>query len=366
MEKRIRNIFSKIDKNLDIILIKNSSHPFIDDNFFYVTGLHKGLFEGSVAVLYDDGSLDLVVSELEAESARKAKLPLHVYTDHKEFVSILQKLTSSYTTIGLNYAGISHAEFYTLHDIISHPTFIDVSKQLMDARLVKDQLEIKTIRKACNISDSVMKKIPDLLFEGIKEYEIAAEIEHHMLKLGADSPAFETISSFNKNTAEPHYSHGNVELQKGDFTLFDFGARFQKYNSDITRTYVFGKAEKKQIEMYETVLAAQQIGFDTITPGVTGNDVHTKVQNYIDNTQFKGRFIHSTGHSLGIAVHDGSKGLSTNSPVILKENMVFTVEPGIYIPGYGGVRIEDDILVKKDGFELLTQSSNKFIEISRE
>ncbi len=363
MKKRVKNIFNHTKKNLDAILIKNSTHPFIDDNFFYVTGLTKGIFEGSLVVLYPDGTLDIVVSELEAESANKSNSPLHIYNDREDFKAIVKKLASSFKKVGINYSGLSHTDFCKLKDMLPKSQFVDVADELTKARLVKDKQEIQQIKKACNISDAVMKKIPDLLHEGMYEYEIAAEIEYHMQKLGADHPAFETISSFNKNTAEPHYSHGDTRLKKGDFTLFDFGACVQKYNSDITRTFVFGKAKKKQKEMYETVHAAQQIAFDMIKLGVTGDEVHNAVQTYIDKTKFKGCFIHSTGHSLGLAVHDGGMGLSPKSNVVLKENMVFTVEPGVYIPGFGGIRIEDDIIVKKDGLERLTKCSREFTEI---
>ena len=115
--------------------------------------------------------------------------------------------------------------------------------------------------------------------------------------------------------------------------------------------------------MYDTVLKAQQVGINKIKPGVKTCDVHNAVSSYIDSTKFKGCFIHSTGHSLGLAVHDGGAHFSIDSDVILQENMVLTVEPGVYIPGFGGVRIEDDILVKKDGVEVLTHSSKKLIEI---
>jgi Xaa-Pro dipeptidase len=114
--------------------------------------------------------------------------------------------------------------------------------------------------------------------------------------------------------------------------------------------------------MYETVLQAQQIAFQAIKPGMKASDVHQAVQSYIDSTKFKGRFIHSTGHGLGLAVHDGP-GLSPDNVMELKENMVLTVEPGVYLPGFGGVRIEDDIVVKKDGLELLTKSSRDFQEL---
>lgn len=361
LKNRAKKIFSTVQKNLDAIVIKNATHPFIDDNFFYITGLDKGIFEGSVVIVYPDGILDLIVSELEAESASKAEAQIYVYKNKNDMINIIKKLSSSLENIGVNYTKITYGDFKKLKSMFSKSKFTDVSQALIKARLVKDKIEINLIKKACNLSDKVMDKIPDILYEGMCEYEIAAEIDYLMQKLGADKPAFETISSFNKNTAEPHYSHGDNKLKKGDFTLFDFGSSIKKYNSDITRTFVFGKADKKQKEMYNTVISAQEEGFKFIKSGVKTNEVHNIVSSYINKTKFKGRFIHSTGHALGLAVHDGAS-FGPDSTVLLRENMVFTVEPGIYIPNFGGVRIEDDIVVKKNGIELLTNSS-KFLEI---
>ncbi len=362
-EKRIKNIFNNLKREPDAIIIKNSSEPYIDDNFFYVTGLDKGLFEGSVAALHPTGKVDIIISELEAESAKKSNANLNIYKNGEEFNEFFKNTLSPLKNIGLNFSGISHRDFCRIKDRCPNSEFVDVSEAFAKARLIKDEFEIKTIKEACNITDKVMKMIPDILHEGIHEFEIAAEINYLMQKNGADESAFKTISSFGKNTAEPHYSHGNYRLKSGDFTLFDFGARFRKYNSDMTRTFVFGKASKEQKDMYETVLEAQRIGFDAIHPGIEAHDVHDAVNSYIDNTRFKGRFIHSTGHPVGLAVHDAGAGFNSECKVELKENMVLTVEPGIYIPGFGGVRIEDDILIKKDGVEILTKTSREFMEI---
>lgn len=363
MEKRIKNIFNNIEKKPDVILIKNSDEPYIDDNFFYVTGLTHGLFEGSVAVLFQDGSIDLIVSELESEIAKKAKAGIKIYRSEEDFDKILKDSISSSSVVGLNFEGISQKEFCKLKEKLSGIEFIDVSKSFEKTRLVKDELEINSIKKACTIADKVMENIPEFLNEGMYEYELAAEINYLMQKNGADKPAFETISSFGKSTAEPHYTHGDVAVKNGDLVLCDFGACFKKYNSDITRTFVFGKASADHKEMYETVLDAQQIGFETAKAGVNANEVHHAVESYIDDTKFKGRFIHSTGHSLGLAVHDGGARFSDANKFELKENMVFTIEPGVYLPGYGGVRIEDVILIKKSEVEILTKTSRELIQI---
>ena len=362
MTKRIKTIFSHLKKPLDAILLKNGTMPFLDDNFFYATGLEHGIYEGCLAVLYSDGDLDLIVSELEAESAKNSQAHLCIYKTKEEYAALIRHLSSSLKTVGLNFTGLLHQDFEKLQEQLPQAKFFDVSETLQTARAVKDPQELQSIKKACSIADTVMGKIPDFVSDGMMESELAAEIEYNLLKQGAERPAFDIISSFQHNTAEPHYSHGYTRLKKGSFVLCDFGACFQRYNSDITRTFVYGKASEQQKSMYETVLNAQQIGFDAIRPGVKAQAVHTAVSSFIDGTIYKGRFIHSTGHGLGLAVHDGP-GFSSENSMELKENMVLTVEPGVYLPGLGGVRIEDDILIKKDGMEILTKASRKFQEL---
>ena len=363
MERRVKNIYKNLENKLDVILIKNSIEPYIDDNFFYVTGLEKGLFEGCVAFLSPEGNIDLVVSELEEESAKKSDANVKVYKSSKDFEGLLKERISSCKNIGLNFKGISYRDYIRLEKRFPDLEFFDISQSIEETRLVKDEIEIDLIKKACEIADKVIDKIPEILHEGITESELAAEIDYLMQKNGADKAAFETISSFEKNSSEPHYTHGSTKLKKGDFVLCYFGACFRKYNSDITRTFVFSRASDKQKSMHKTVQDAQKIGLDIIKPGLKASEVHDAVLSYIEKTEFKGRFIHSTGHSLGLGVHDGGMRFSSGCELELKENMVFTVEPGVYIPGFGGVRIEDDVLIKKDGIEILTKAPRELIEI---
>ena len=362
-KKRSDKIFDISDKKIDAIIIKNYNYPFIDKNFFYFTGLEEGIFEGCVSVLFPDKNADLIVSELEEESAKKSNANLKIYRDKESYTEILKESLSSFKNIGLNFNGIIYKDFLNLKKVFSNARFFDVSDGFAKTRLVKDENEILTIKKACNIADKAMEEIPNILYEGMYEFELAAEIDYLMQKNGANKTAFNTISSFGKNSAEPHYTHGNVKLKKGNFVLCDFGACYKKYNSDITRTFIYGKASEKQKAIHKVVLEAQRIGFDLIKPGVKANKVHNTVKTSIDKTEFKDRFIHSLGHSIGLSVHDGGAGLSIDCKTELEENMVFTVEPGVYIPSLGGVRIEDDILIKKDGIEILTKASRDLIEI---
>jgi Xaa-Pro dipeptidase len=362
VKQRIQNIFSHCKNPVDLILLKNASPPFVDDNFFYVTSLEQGLFEGCAAILHPSGDLDLLVSELESGSARQSTARIVIYKTKDEFSTELKHLLTSGLTVGINASGLSYQDFCSLTELFPQITYVDVSNGFSSTRLIKDTQEISRIKQACKIADETMAAIPDIVYEGMSEFELAAEINYSLQNLGAEKPAFDTISSFGKNTAEPHYSHGEATLHQGDFIVCDFGACYKKYNSDITRTFHFGKTSEQKKEMYETVRHAQQIAFDAIHPGVRAGDVHQAVHSFIETTSLKGRFIHSTGHCLGLAVHDGV-GFAPGNPMELKEHMVLTVEPGVYVPGLGGVRIEDDILVTKNGMELLTKSSKEFIEL---
>lgn len=360
MKKRVKKIFKNCEKELDAILIKNTSEKLIDTNFFYATALKKGLFENSVAVLYPDGEIDLIIPFLEEESAKKSKdSNIQVFTGQEEYVQKLKQSLKNTKKIGLNFKGISYKTYKEFKKMFTNIKFFDVEKSLDKTRSIKDEKEISFLKNAACIVDQVVEKIPSMLEDGMYEYELAAEVEYLMGKLGADKPAFETISSFGENTAAPHYTHGKKMLSEGDFVLCDFGANYMKYNSDTTRTFVFNNASEKQKQMYDVVKKAQKKGLDLIKPGVRASDIHKAVFDFIENSSFKGCFIHSTGHSLGLDVHDPGFSINSKCDVLLEENMVFTVEPGVYMPGFGGVRIEDDVVVASDGFEFLTQSDRE-------
>jgi len=182
LEKRIKKIFNNIEKKPDVILIKNSEMPFFDNNFFYVTGLTHGLFEGSLAILFPDGKMDLIVTRLEAETAEKTDANVKVYKDENEFYETLKNSVSSHKNIGLNFKGISHRDFLKIKKKLSDSDFTDVSDSIAKTRLVKDEIEIKLIRDACKITDKVMENIPQIVHDGICEYELAAEIDYLIQK----------------------------------------------------------------------------------------------------------------------------------------------------------------------------------------
>lgn len=360
---RKERIFTLIENKIDAIIIKNNIEPNIDDNFLYFTGLEEGIFEGCCAILFPQKTSQLLITQLEQESAKKSNYNINLFDSKKTFENHIIRLLSSTKNIGLNFNNISYKDYLFFTKLLPNTRFFDISKEITMIRQIKDNDEIKKISQACKIVDKVMSKIPNIIYKGMTENQLAAEIDFLMQKMGAKKPAFTTIASFGKNSAEPHYSHGNVKLKKGDFILCDFGANYKNYNSDITRTFIFNEAKEKQIAMHKTIIKAQNIAFQELKSDVEAKKIHKKVLAYINKTKFKSLFIHSTGHSIGLRVHDVGLGISLESDIHLKENMVFTIEPGIYLPKYGGIRIEDDVIIKKDGYELLTKSNRDLIII---
>jgi Xaa-Pro dipeptidase len=352
----------KEHEDLDAIVIINGTEPALDMGFFYLTGLVEGLFEGSMALVHSDGNLELITSLLEAESAKKGGFELSIFKSKAEKKEMFTQKLSKIGKVGIHSAALTHKNFLELRDMAPTAEFVDVSETISKARMIKDEKEIATLKKACTMASEVAQDICGFIKEGVREYEVAAELSYMMQKKGAVGPSFDTISSFGAHTAEPHYTAGDAVLKTGEFVLMDFGAKYRRYCSDITRTFVCGSGSEKQKDMYQTVLQAQKVALDMIRPGVNGKDIHKAVADYIEGTKYKGLFTHSTGHSIGLSVHDGV-ALTKEIDMILEENMVFTVEPGIYIPGFGGVRIEDDVRVTSDGLEFLTSGTKELIEL---
>ncbi len=362
MKTRIKKIYERIDEDVDGILIMNSTKPHVDMTFFYVTGLFHGEYEGSAVLIRPDGSADILTSVLEEESAHKSGLPVTAIKKSDEREGWLKENLKDIKRLGVNSSELTYSAYKKIKEF-TDADVVDVSDAIAEARNIKDDEEIKRLSDAADIASKVADKMPDVIQEGMREYEVAAEISYRMKKLGATGDAFEIISSSGPNTAEPHFTSSDRKIKSGDFVLLDFGALYQRYRSDITRTYVIGEATDKQKGMYNTVLKAQEEALKTIEPGVNGKDVHNAAAEVIDSSEFKGKFTHGLGHSIGLSVHDGS-GLSPNVDIELEPGMVFTVEPGVYLPGYGGVRIEDDIVVTDDAYELLTNArKTELIEI---
>lgn len=230
-----------------------------------------------------------------------------------------------------------------------------------ELRLVKDAEEIACIRQACGIADAAFNHIQLFMQPETVEMDVAMELEFYMRRQGARRPAFDSIVASGENSAIPHAETSERRFRPGDFVTMDFGAEVDGYCSDITRTVVIGRATEEQRRIYQTVLEAQLRAIEAIQPGVKGCDVDAVARQVISDAGYGDYFTHSLGHSIGLSVHDGM-GFAQKSEVVLQPGMVFTVEPGIYIEGFGGVRIEDDVLVTEDGVEVLTRAPKHLME----
>ena len=361
MATKEKRIFSELRNEVEAIVLKNATDPNLDMSFFYATGIANGLFEDSIAVIRPRG-LEVLTSTLEEISARESGVKTTVYKTRKEAADLLTKRLSGMKRIGINSLELTHANYVSIKKCARGARLIDVSQGIANARMKKDADEIGKIRKACDIASMTADLIPGFVKAGTLETEAAAEINYRMMKMGASGPSFPTNASFGPATAEPHYSPGAKRLKKGQFALFDFGALYARYVSDLTRTYVCGRPSATQKELYDVVLRAQLASLDAIHDGVHGKEVDMAGRKIIDSSRFKGKFTHSTGHGLGMSVHDPGS-ISSQRDMVLREGMVLTVEPGAYVKNYGGVRIEDDILVTKSGCKVLTTSSKELTSI---
>ncbi len=360
---RLQRIFQNTRDDLDAIAIANATRP--DPNFFYVSGYRSGLFEGSMLFLFPDLRVEVVTSPLEEEAARSRKdFTIHVQdaSDRGARRRLLASVLAGCRRVGVNFGSLSHASYLDLQATLAPKELVDVSEALNKTRLVKDPDELRLMERAAQIVSNVVGRVPDTAKEGMTEKSLKAKIDYAMAEEGADAPSFESIVAFGENSALPHYSAGERRLRQGDNLLVDVGARYHLYCSDLTRTFFFGRTTAWQKEAYEKVLEAQTKAIAAIRAGVWGRAVHETAAKVIDQSKFKGRFTHGLGHSLGVEVHDGP-GFGRGSKTRMRENMVMTVEPGIYLPGAGGVRIEDDVVVTRDSCRSLTNVTKDLVEI---
>lgn len=229
-------------------------------------------------------------------------------------------------------------------------------------RLVKDAGELHSIESACHIADRAIDHLVPLICPGVSERDLMLELEWFIRRTCGAEVAFPSIVLTGRRTALPHGRPGPQAVAHGDLVLLDFGARVDGYCSDITRTFVVGKADDEQRLIYGVVREALERSVDAIAAGVAGKDVDAVARQHIADAGYGDYFGHGLGHSIGLAVHDGPT-LSARSTTVLAAGMVTTVEPGIYLPDLGGVRIEQDVLVGAEGPRVLTRASTDLIEL---
>lgn len=239
---------------------------------------------------------------------------------------------------------------------------ITIFKDLVeDLRTKKRDFEIEKIKKAEEIAEEAFLKTLNFIKEGVSEKDLSIELEYQMKKLGGEKNGFDTIVLFGERCALPHGKPSLRKLKNGDAIIFDFGVIFNGYHSDCTRTVLFGEHDQEFINAFNIVKDAQEMGINSLKEGLKGKEVDEISRNYIKEKGFGDYFGHGLGHGVGLEIHERPV-LSPRSEEVLRENMVVTIEPGIYLPYKFGIRIEDLLVVKRDGFLNLT-NLEKFIKI---
>ncbi len=343
------------DANLDALLVTNK------ENRFYLSG-----FTGSDGVLLL--TADQVMLFIDSRYTEQAGIECPNVTlkclqgsIYDDIGSIIEN--DKINTIGFEAEDLSYSKYIKLKDNLTGAKLVPTNGLVENLRVVKNDKEIANIRHAAHIADETFEHILKLIKPGVRESSIALEMEYFMRKAGAEGIAFDFIVASGVRSALPHGKASDKKIEKGDLLTIDFGAVYGRYHSDMTRTLVIGYPTTKQQRIYDLVLEAQIAGIEKVKAGVRASEVDKSARDIIDGQGYGEYFRHGTGHGVGLAVHEEPR-ISAKNDFILRAGMVITVEPGVYIPGWGGVRIEDMVIVKEAGYELITKSpKEKLIQI---
>lgn len=365
---------SKINQISTYLKEQNLDAAFITtpDNVFYVSGFRSNPHERLLGVLvFQNAEPLMILPQMEVPDARNAGWNFDVvgHQDTDQPWQLLKqaienkKLTPSQIAIEKSHMTVERLE--AIQELYPDVTFTRLDDQLNSMRVVKDANELAILRDAAAYADYAIEVGVSEIAEGKTELEILTAIELALKKKGISHMSFDTMVLSGPKTASPHGKPGDRKIQKGDLVLFDLGVIYKGYCSDITRTVAFGEPSTKQKEVYETVRKAEQAAVDAVKPGVKAMELDKIARDIITEAGYGEFFTHRLGHGLGISVHE-FPSVTGNNEMELIEGMVFTIEPGIYDPNITGVRIEDDVVVTKDGVEVLTKYPKKLVIVSAE
>ena len=351
---RLERLLKKIsDEQLDAILICKP------ENVFYVSG-----FNGDSTFLFISKNFRKLITDGRYTEQAESQAKNFEIIKHTE--GLFQKVTDEIKNSAVKKIGFE-GNFFTFN------AYADLKEKIPDVELksveinslrqIKDAAEIFCIRRACEIADKSFAEILKFIKAGVREFEVAAKLEYIMRKFGSERAAFDTIVASGVRSSLPHGRATDKIIQQGDFVTLDFGAVVNGYHSDMTRTVCVGKASTRQREIYNAVLDAQIYGLEIIQAGIGGKAIDEKVRERLKNLGFGEYFVHGLGHSLGLEIHEEPRLSPRSNCESLEVNMLVTDEPGVYIPDFGGVRIEDTVLVTTNGAEPLTKSPKNLLEL---
>jgi Xaa-Pro dipeptidase len=330
-------------------------------NLFYLTGLQFHLSERPIVAFFPlDEPPAIVLPELESvklEGETFPDLEAFTYTDEEGYTGAFQQACAALeladSIVGVEAFHMRVAELRLLERYAPGSQLQSADECVAAMRLIKEAGEIEATRRAIAISEQALRETLPLLHTGMTERQIAGELEAATRRLGAEGDAFTPIVLSGPNSASPHAHGGDRALAAGDLLLFDFGVTVAGYASDITRTFCAGQPDPELARVYEVVRQANAAALAAARPGVACKDIDRAARDVIAAAGYGEFFIHRTGHGLGLEGHEPPYIVAGNAQR-LAPGMLFTIEPGVYLPGKGGVRIEDDVLVTAGGAESLT------------
>lgn len=315
-------------------------------------------FSGSAGMLLvtPDHAILSTDSRYWEQAAREAP-EFSIYRSHAKPDDLLNFLKSGNAVrIGIEAKHVTIAEHRQLKRQKGF-SFKALSSTIEPFRAIKSDEELEAIRRAAKITDETVARFPFIARPGVSERALAWELEKTMRDAGADRPGFDIIVASGPNSALPHHHPGDRQLEVGDLIVVDLGSEVNGYRSDLTRTFHLGDSPSEQFWMiYNTVASAQEAAISGIRAGVTGKQIDSLARDLIVNAGHGDHFGHGTGHSLGLEIHEWPRFSANSEKDVLASGTVMTVEPGIYLPNYGGVRIEDLVLVTDEGFEYLSHA----------
>ncbi len=339
------------DFNVDALL-------FLDiHNIRYLTG-----FTGSDgAFVLGKNQETLLVDGRYINQARKEVNGARVCEYREKADGIVVILSDdSLRSVGFESQAMSVNMYLKLMEKVGRLKLTPMSDQISTLRAVKEEREIAFIKKAAEISYEALSAVRDLIKPGVKEKDIAIELDFLMRKFGAEQVSFPTIVASGANSAQPHAQPGLRAIETGDIVIIDCGAVYCGYHSDETSTFVVGSKDREKEEAYSLVKTAHDRALEAVKAGISCADIDRIARECIEAGKLGRYFTHGTGHGVGLDIHEAPR-IASNSEMALEAGMVLTIEPGVYIPDLWGVRIEDMILVKEDGSEVLTKASKDFI-----
>ena len=350
---------------LDILLEKNGFDAAVfipSPNWGWLTGQPKGSSERPATLIYRPGKkAALVMAGFEVNGTPEMDIPVEIFPFSDNPGEWGEAFEKAGQYLGLNGCKLAveptHFRFFEyefIRNAVPDCTITGAAPLFTELRIRKSEEELAYMRKAAIIAQDALEETLKMVKPGVTERQLSAELVSQLLRLGSEPKLpFDPIVGSGPNSANPHADVSDRPVQSGEFLLFDWGARYKGYCSDITRTFVVGEASDKQIEIYNTVLAANRAALAAVRPGVTAGSIDDAGRSVIEEKGYGVYFTHRIGHGLGMECHEDPYMFGGND-VILEEGMCFSDEPGIYIPDWGGVRIEDDITVTADAGRSIT------------